>query len=144
MVKNINTTKYRTPKHQKYLLFYHIVFVSKYRKKIFTEEFIKVFKEITYEKLSKDQIIIEAMEIDSVKNDHIHLLLNTPIEINIFDYVKNLKSYLNKKVYSLENLRTHLRKYYWERNLLFSEGIFICTVGNASLSTIQQYIDSQG
>lgn len=135
---------YRTSKHQKYLLIYHIVFVSKYRKKIFSEEFTKELESLIVDKLGSDQVLIEAMEVDITKNDHIHLLLNTPIDINIFEYLKNLKSYLNRKVYSIEHLKEHLRKYYWRENLLFSEGMFICTIGNASLSTIQNYIESQG
>lgn len=136
---------YRTSKHQKYLLIYHIVFVSKYRKKIFSEEFTKELESLIVDKLGSDQVLIEAMEVDITKNDHIHLLLNTPIDINIFEYLKNLKSYLNRKVYSIEHLKEHLRKYYWKENLLFSEGMFICTIGrNASLSTIQNYIKSQG
>ena len=38
----------------------------------------------------------------------------------------------------------HLRQYYWYQRLLWSNGLFVCSIGEASPETIRQYILSQG
>ena len=37
-----------------------------------------------------------------------------------------------------------LRKHYWYKNIFWSDGYFVCSIGEASPQTIRQYILSQG
>lgn len=39
---------------------------------------------------------------------------------------------------------TTLRKQYWYKNMLWSDGYFVCSISEASPDTIREYILSQG
>ena len=37
-----------------------------------------------------------------------------------------------------------LSKYYWKRKILWSDGYFVCSIGQVSQFIIEKYIESQG
>lgn len=72
------------------------------------------------------------------------MLLNFPIELDVKTYLIRLKRLITYTVYRNQDFLYELRKVYKNKNKLFSEGIFICSIGNASKDTIKKYINSQG
>lgn len=87
---------YNTSGRRKYYLKVHIVFVSKYRYKIFdnrVDSFLKriiVNLSIRYKKFS-----IDVMETDK---DHIHMLISYTPEITITSLVRLIKQGTTKKL----------------------------------------------
>ena len=65
----------------------------------------------------------------------------TPIKLSrCKKFVAESKAIWRKDIETYE----YLRKYIWYKKKFWSEGSFICTIGNASEETIRKYIESQG
>lgn len=122
--------------HSKCLILYHIIFVTKYRHKLLNLFDIKsIFINI---KNNSDFTIVE-MEVDM---DHIHFLIKSNPKYSILSIVRRLKQI--STIYSWKSYSNILSKYYWKEHTLWSDGYFICTIGNISKDIIQKYIKSQG
>ncbi|MBU5416546.1 IS200/IS605 family transposase, partial [Anaerobutyricum soehngenii] len=82
---------------------------------------------------------IIAIETDK---DHIHFLLSYDTTAKVCDIVKIVKQettyYLWHKYGSL------LSKQYWKKKIFWSDGYFVCSIGEVSSATIQKYIENQG
>ena len=127
---------YDRSSHSKYLILYHIIFVTKYRHKILNLLDIKtIFKDI--EKYSNFEIF--EMEVDV---DHIHFLIKSKPKYSLLSIIRRLKQLSTYRVWKYYN--NILKNYYWKENTLWSDGYFVCTIGNVSKETIQKYIQSQG
>jgi putative transposase len=127
---------YDRSSHSKYLILYHIILVTKYRHRILNLIDIKyIFKNI--EKESNFDII--EMEVDI---DHIHFLIKSYPKYSISQIIRRLK--VKSTILSWKKYYNILIKYYWKQRILWSDGYFVCTIGNVSKETIQQYIKNQG
>lgn len=88
---------------------------------------------------SKSDFDIEVMETD---NDHVHFLIRYIPRWSISQIVRRLKQQSTSQIWQLHH--STLRKQYWYQNLLWSDGYFVCSIGEASPDTIRNYILSQG
>lgn len=120
-----------------FALHVHLVFVAKFRKKVFTKEILVYVREI-FKSVCKD-FGAELMEFEGEK-DHVHLLVNYPPKVSISKLVNSLKGVsarlLRKKGYPT------IVKYLWGRNL-WSPSYFAGSCGGAPISIIRQYIEGQ-
>ena len=133
--------EYRRSKHSKYLILYHIILVCKYRHPLLTRlgDSIKL---ILYDISQELEFDIEVMEVD---NDHIHLLVQTDSNISPKQLVTSIKKITTYRIWRKDiDTYNYLRKYIWYKKKFWSEGSFVCTIGNASEETIRRYIESQG
>lgn len=121
--------------HRKYLLRVHSILVTKYRKAILNDNLSKLVISLSYEIMQKHGVIIKCVETDK---DHIHYLMDIPTGISIEKMVKLLKSYTTYHVW----LNVDLSKYYWKERTLWTDGYFVCSVGDVSSSTLTKYIES--
>lgn len=124
--------------HAKTKLRYHLIFVTKYRKKILNdirEDILKIFLDVT-KKYGWDII---TQEIDK---DHIHILIHFGSKFSIGYVVKIIKMMTTREIYKLHN--SYLKKYYWKKNILWSNGYFCATIGDISEQDIKKYIEEQG
>ena len=86
---------YKKHRHSVYSLNYHIVLVTKYRRKVITEPISEFLKEKACYLMEKyGGSLIEA-ETDK---DHIHLLVEFPPKLAPANVVNNLKTQLSKEV----------------------------------------------
>jgi REP-associated tyrosine transposase len=130
------STEIRHGRHCIYNLHVHLVFVAKYRKKVFSKIHYDAMKAI-FSEVCRD-FESELVEIDG-ESDHVHLLINYPPKISVASLVNSLKgvsSRLLRKDYR------ELRKYYW-KNALWSPSYFAASCGGAPLDIIKQYIEKQ-
>ena len=68
------SNNWKSKNRHKYLLQYHLIFVCKYRKKLFLNQSISDdIKQFSYEICNKNNVIIHEMKTDK---DHIHFLLS--------------------------------------------------------------------
>lgn len=135
--------QYKSKNHTKFLLQYHIIFVSKYRRGIFANETVRErTKAIMASIAEKYDFEIQTQEIDPNKPDHWHgLILSTP-NLAPSQIVRVLKQESNHRLWS--EFGQYLRYFYWYDKLLWTRGYFVSSIGNASAETIQAYIDAQG
>jgi putative transposase len=127
---------YVTKNHSKFLLMYHFIFVVKYRKKIVDRFPIKDI----LQKVSVDSNF-SILKIETDK-DHVHLLVQTEPKISPLKIVKTLKGH--STILLWKNFEKELKKEFWKEHTFWSDGYFVCSIGNVSEKTIRRYIDEQG
>ena len=121
-----------------YLLNYHLILITKYRKKVFTnDEIIERTKEIMRNMASDFDVDIINQECGE---DHIHLILSTKPTVELTKLVNLLKStssrYLRKE-FEPEISEQLYGDSFW------SDSYYIATAGNISVDTIYKYIENQ-
>ena len=119
-----------------YSLQYHIVWVTKYRKPVFTgsiEEDVKQYLIHTMESLDMKVMAMEVMP------DHIHLLLDCKPQFFPSDMVKIMKG--NTARWMFMN-HPELKKELWGGHL-WNPSYCIVTVSDRSFDMVKQYIESQ-
>ena len=130
---------YQHRSHNKNLLMVHLIFVTKYRKKLFYNNFREDLKQYIFEICREKHWYIKRMETDK---DHIHILLQYNPTDSINYIVAAIKQY--STYYAWRNHCFYLRRYYWGKHILWSDGYFAASVGMVSESIIEKYIESQG
>lgn len=131
--------RYYSHNRRKYKLNVHLVFATKYRRKILQNRLETTLKNCCQKTAARNRWKIIAMETDI---DHIHILLEydtTECVASIAGALKQNTTYTMWKFYP-----QILKQYYWKGRKLWSDGYFACSVGEASASAIQKYINSQG
>jgi putative transposase len=123
--------------HCVYDLKYHLVIVTKYRRKCFTEAMIRRLNEICLELCQKWEI--ELLEFGA-EEDHIHLLLEMNPTVQISKFVNNIKTVTSR--YLRKEFSEYLKQFYWEP-VLWTRAYYISTVGGAPLATVKEYIQNQ-
>ena len=114
---------------------YHIVFVPKYRYKIFTKE----VNEAVRDEIRKLCTWLDVGIVEGhVCSDHIHLCLSIPPKYSISEIIATLKG---KAAIRMFNRFTELRKNYWG-NHFWSRGYYVNTVGKNE-EMIKKYIQDQ-
>lgn len=131
-------SKYKRYKHAKFRLYYHIIFSTKYRKKLLSKiesDIISYMKEAETEDF-------QIMHIKADK-DHIHLLVWSKPNITISDIVHKLKQ---KSTYLCwKNHHDYMIGWYWSgKHNLWTRGYFVSTVGEISKDKVISYIENQG
>ncbi len=127
----------RAHHHAKYDLKYHLVLVTKYRKKCITKEMLKRLEEIIRDICKKWDV--EVLEF-SGEEDHIHLLISAHPSMELSKFINNLKTISSRLI--RKEFNEHLSKFYW-KPYFWTRAYFIATTGGAPLEVIKQYIQSQ-
>ena len=113
---------------------YHVIWCSKYRRKVLVEEVGQRLKELIVGVASELRVDIIEMEI---MPDHVHLLLEVDPQFGIHRAVKIIKGKTSRILRAeFISLRTRLPS-------LWTNSYFVATVGGAPLEVIKQYIESQ-
>lgn len=117
----------------------HLIFVTKYRKKLFYGAFREDVKQLLFEACVKHHWYIKRMETDK---DHVHILLQYNPTDSVTKIVSLLKQYSTYHIW--KKYPTMLKKYYWKEHTLWSDGYFAASIGTVSQSVIEHYIEQQG
>ena len=132
-IQNTNK-KYKSGNHLVYSCQYHVIFCTKYRRKVLTTDIEKRLKELINEKQNEYEYNILEME---VMPDHVHLLIDTSPIIGIFTIVNKIKGYTSHELRKeFTPLRTKLPT-------LWTQSKFISSVGAVSLEVVKKYIEEQ-
>lgn len=127
---------YLKKRHSVSKLVVHLVFTTKYRRKLFTGIMIEQLREAFESACVK--LECELMEMDS-EQDHVHLLIAYPPKLSVSVMVNNLKS-ISSRMLRLQN--THLTRQS-KSAALWSRSYFACTTGGATIETLKAYVESQ-
>ena len=120
-----------------FLMHVHLVFVTKFRRKVFTkpilEELCLIFRNVC------SDFEADLVEFNG-ESDHIHLLVNYPPKVAVSKLVNSLKGVssrlIRKKGYS------SIQQALWGDSL-WSSSYFAGACGGAPLTVIRQYIENQ-
>jgi putative transposase len=119
-----------------YSLQYHIVWVTKYRKPIFTgtiEQDVRDYLLRTLESLDMTPIAMEIMP------DHIHLLIDCKPQPRLSDAIKILKGNTSRWLFMSH---PEIKKQLWGVHL-WNPSYFVATVSDRTLDQVKHYIDNQ-
>ena len=130
--------KYTRTSHSVFRCQYHLVLVSKYRRKIFNEGVISYFK-ARAKKISELYPKIQFIEVNHDK-DHVHMLISVAPSISVGEAVRTIKSISGRE---LKRKFEYMQKAYWGVDGIWSDGYFVDTVG-ANEESIRKYIEMQG
>lgn len=130
--------EYRRQSHCVYYCKYHIVLVTKYRRKIFNPGVYGYFRIKVFE-VRKYYPDVEIVEVNHGK-DHVHLLLSIPPKMSVGDVVRIIKSNTGK---ALRDKFDFLGQVYHGVSGVWSDGYFVSTVG-VNEETIANYVRIQG
>lgn len=130
-------TDIRRGRHCVFLVHVHLVFVAKYRRKIFDQDAIDKLR--SYFASVCTDFDVELVEMDG-ERDHVHLLINYPPKLSISSLVNSLKGVSSRL---LRRDRPDIAQRYYYNGVLWSPSYFAASCGGAPLSIIKQYIEQQ-
>ena len=112
-----------------YLLNYHLILITKYRKQVFTNNTIVERTKEIMRKISKEnnvEIINQECGLD-----HIHLMVSTKPTTNLTKYINLLKGHSSRALRKEFDLTDELYG-----DSFWSDSYYIATAGNVSVDTI--------
>ena len=128
----------RQQNHSVYQIQYHIVWGTKYRRKILKyyvrKELIKSFYKI---QRKYPDWYFHGINTDS---DHVHILMEIPPKYKISEVIQKLKIQSN---YDLRRKFKFIKQIYEKRHSVWGVGYFVSTVG-LNENQIKKYIEKQG
>lgn len=127
---------YRRGRHCIFALHAHLVFVTKYRHRVFTAAILKDMQTV-FEKVCTD-FETHLVEFDG-EDDHVHFLVHYPPKVALPVLVNSLKEVSSRR---LRQRHPTLTSRYW-RGVLWSLSYFDASCGGAPLSITRQYIEQQ-
>lgn len=126
--------KFKSNNNIVYSCIFHVVWVTKYRKKYLGGDIEKRLKEICSNVAEEMNFEIKEMECE---RDHIHLLIEIDPQLGIHKAVKRMKGRTSRI------LRQEFAILRQRLPTLWTNSYFVCTVGGAPMAVIKQYIESQ-
>jgi putative transposase len=124
--------------HGVFKLQYHVIWVTKYRRRIL-KPFVEKYLRVVLPKLLRSMpgVTIETIGFDQ---DHIHMVMVIPPKYSISDVMGQLKSQSSSNMRKTFNW---LSKVYWKENVVWSPGYFVSSVG-LDEHAIRRYVEYQG
>ena len=123
--------------HSVYLLYYHLILVVKYRRKVFTDPVSNRAKDIFLYIAPNYGITLEEWKHDG---DHVHIMFRAQPKTELSRFInayKSASSRLLKKEYP------EIRQKLWKETF-WSQSFCLISAGGAPIEVIRQYIETQG
>lgn len=130
-MKNTNRTSHTVYDHK-----FHIVFCTKYRKKVLYGDIAKRIQEII--RRVCEEFGVKILQ-GNIRDNHIHLLLSIPPHYAVSKIVQHMKGVSSRKV---QQEFPEIRKHYWGKHF-WAIGFYSATCGTVSDETISDYIKNQ-
>ena len=123
--------------HHVFRIMYHFVWIPKYRRKVFTEPYRTVLKNII-EKIGYDYNI-EIVELE-IPVDHIHMVVRSEPKVSPSDIMQIIKSISAQQFFKIyPDIK---KKYFWGGKL-WTQSYFVETIGNTNEEVIRAYVKNQ-
>jgi putative transposase len=115
----------------------HLVFVTKYRREVFTKQILNELK-TSFTNVCTD---FEARLVEfEGEGDHVHLLVEYPPKVTVSKLVNSLKGVSSRLIRKKNH--PSIQNALWG-NSLWSPSYFAGSCGGAPLAVIRQYIEQQ-
>lgn len=126
----------RHGRHVVFRLHVHLVFVPKYRRKIFDEDALDRLKNAFSTVCGAFEATLDEFNGEF---DHVHLLVHYPPKVAVSTLVNSLKGVSARR---LRQDRPDIARRYW-RGGLWSASYFAASCGGAPIEVLRQYIEQQ-
>ncbi|EGO8651866.1 TPA: IS200/IS605 family transposase [Enterococcus faecalis] len=126
-----------TNNHSVFLLYYHLVLVTKYRRQVIDDE-ISEFAKATFLRIA-ESYHITLVEWNHDK-DHIHIMFKAQPKTELTKFInayKSASSRLIKRDYP------KVKQFLWKETF-WSKSFCLLTTGGAPIDVIKKYIQNQG
>ncbi len=121
-----------------FLMHVHLVFVARYRRKVFTKQILNELREIFTNVCADFESRLVEFEGEG---DHVHLLVEYPPKVSVSKLVNSLKGVSSRLV--RKKMHPSIQNALWGGSL-WSPSYFAGACGGAPLAVIRQYIEQQG
>ncbi|MDQ8448489.1 IS200/IS605 family transposase [Enterococcus faecium] len=129
--------KLDTNNHSVFLLYYHLVLVTKYRRQVIDNEISNYAKAI-FERISESyHITLVEWNYDK---DHVHIMFKAQPKTELTKFInayKSASSRLIKRDYP------RVKQFLW-KEMFWSKSFCLLTTGGAPIDVIKKYIQNQG
>lgn len=127
---------YRKGSHTVYDLKYHIVWITKYRKKVLVGIVAERCRELIRQ-------VCKEYEVEIIKGhvsqDHIHLFVSCRPDTSVSKVVQMMKGRSSQKLLQEDK---NLQRQYWGQHL-WARGYFAASSGNITDEMVKEYIEHQ-
>jgi putative transposase len=124
--------------HAVFALKLHIVFVTKYRRKVITPEMLGVLRGGFEHALQSWRC--RLLEFGG-EADHVHLLVQIHPALNISELVSNMKTSSSRRIRN--RFAQHIAQFY-SKTVFWHRAYFVASVGSATLDAVRAYVQAQG
>ena len=131
------TAQYRHTSHTTYSCIYHLIWITKYRKKVLTGDIGLRLRDIIRQICNQEKVEILK---GAIGEDHVHILLSIPPYIAVSRIVQHMKGESSRK---LQMEFPILKRHFWGQHL-WQIGYFVSTTGSVTEKIIRDYIAEQG
>ena len=133
----VTSSNLRTGRHCVFVMHAHLVFVTKYRGRVFTREILSEMQRI-FAEVCQD-FDAEMIEFEG-EHDHVHLLVNYPPKVAIARLVNSLKGVSSRLLRQKDY--PSIQKALWGGSL-WSPSYFAGSCGGAPIEIVKKYIQAQ-
>jgi len=119
----------------------HIVFVTKYRHPVLTEQIESDIIQLCRGICEKNRSYLLEAKADLELKDHIHLLIDFAPDVAVSTLVNTMKTVTSREI--RKRYAAEIKPFYW-KPVFWKRGYCAVSGGGASLDTIKSYIQSQG
>lgn len=127
----------RHGRHCVLLIHVHLVFMTKYRREVFTVEMLNDLRSL-FARACTD---FESELVDfEGEDDHVHLLVNYPPKVSVSTLANSLKG-ISSRLIRLKKYSA-IRRQFWG-DALWSSSYFAGNSGGATITVIRRYIEQQ-
>lgn len=130
------SSEIRSGRHVVFNLHAHLVFVTKYRRRVFDRAILEDMKAI-FENIGKEYDV-EFKEFNG-EQDHVHMLIHYPPKVSLAKLVNSLKGVSSRR---LRQKWPQLEKRYY-KGVLWSPSYFAGSCGGAPIDILKKYIRHQ-
>ncbi len=133
-------TRYKLDRsaHAVFSMYYHLIFVTKYRRKaLYSDEIRERLKQILLDVTPKVGLEIVVQE---PADDHIHIVAKGTLTTDLVKAINIMKGVSSRY---LRQEFPETKKYLWGDSF-WSDSKFVATTGQVSLDVLKRYVESQG
>lgn len=130
------SSDFRVGRHVVFNLHAHLVFVTKYRYKVFDQKILEDMKNIFTKIANEHHVVLKEF---NGEEDHVHMLIHYPPKVSLAKLVNSLKGVSSRRL--RQNWPALEKKYY--KGVLWSPSYFAGSCGGAPIDIVKKYIQSQ-
>ena len=124
--------------HSVYLMYYHLIMVVKYRRKVINDPISERAKEIWEHIAPRYGIVLEEWNHDI---DHVHVMFRAQPKTELSKFINAYKK-CQQQAAEKKSIRKSGKKLWKEA--FWSQSFCLLTAGGAPVEVIRQYIETQG
>ena len=123
--------------HSVFLLYYHLILVVKYRRKVFYDEMSDFAKDVFIRIAKVHNITLEEWKHD---RDHVHIMFRAQPKTKMSKFINAYKSASSRLI---KKKFPDVRQKLW-KEMFWSRSFCLLTTGGAPIEVIRSYIEKQG